>query len=334
MTVWYRDIAQLTIPTPFAVGDVHVYVIKGERMTLVDTGPKTNEAWEALESQLSAIGLVPERIDQVVLTHHHPDHAGLIERFPHAAVIGSKEGERFLVRDDEFIKDHDVFYKTFFSSMGLPESYFVLIEKMKEPLQALGNRGIDQAVSEGDILQGASKWKVIETPGHSQGHISLFRENDGLLIGGDMLLSNVSSNPLIEPPFSSGEPRPLPQLQYNESLKRLQDMPLSAVLPGHGPVVSDPSNLLSHRLKKQHERAMYVKQLIAQKESTAFEICMQLFPSVYRKQLGLTLSETMGQIDYLVSLGEIEIVDRRGDAFLYGALTNIKEPVNEQEIGR
>ncbi|MDG5470716.1 MBL fold metallo-hydrolase [Jeotgalibacillus sp. ET6] len=327
MTIFNHEIAQLTIPTPFAVGDVHVYVVKGECITLVDTGPKTKAAWEEVQRQLSGIGLVADDIEQIVLTHHHPDHAGLIEKFPQAEIIGSKQGERFLVRDENFLTLHDSFYNDFFRSMGLPDSYLVLIEKMKEPLLTLGNRGLDSAVSEGDVLKGLPDWTIIETPGHSQGHISLYRENDGLLIGGDVLLAKVSSNPLIEPPFAPFEKRPFPQLQYNESLKRLQMMKLSAVLPGHGPLVTDAASLISHRLKKQHERAMYVKGLLLLKELTAFEICSQLFPSVYRMQLGLTLSETMGQIDYLMAIGEIETVDRRGDAFLYRALTKIKEPV-------
>lgn len=72
MVQWYNGIAQLTIPTPFVVGDVHVYVIKGEKLTLVDTGPKTKEAWLSLEGQLKELGIVPEDIKQIVLTHHHP----------------------------------------------------------------------------------------------------------------------------------------------------------------------------------------------------------------------------------------------------------------------
>ncbi|MEW9500304.1 MBL fold metallo-hydrolase [Jeotgalibacillus marinus] len=325
MVQWYNGIAQLTIPTPFVVGDVHVYVIKEEKLTLVDTGPKTKEAWLSLEGQLKELGIAPEDIKQIVLTHHHPDHAGLIDRFDQAVVLGAAETNRFLVREDAFMEMHDTFYETSFKEIGVPEAYFVLIEKMREPLQALGQRGLDKTVAPHDFVPGAREWKVIETPGHAQGHISLFRERDGLLIGGDMLLAKVSSNPLIEPPFSPQEERPIPQLQYNESLKKLLDLPISSVLPGHGPVVENAHTLIHQRLKKQHERACYVKQLLIEKEATAFELCVALFPSVYRKQLGLTLSETMAQIDYLLSIGEIEQVDLIGDAVVYRALANTKE---------
>ncbi|TDL34666.1 MBL fold metallo-hydrolase [Jeotgalibacillus sp. S-D1] len=334
MVQWHKDIAQLTIPTPFAVGDVHVYVIRDEKITLVDTGAKTKEGWKTLKEQLTAIGLSVGDIEQIVLTHHHPDHAGLIDSFPQAEILGAKEGERFLLRDEGFMKEHDAFYTSFFRQMGLPDAFFVLIEKMKEPLQILGNRGLDLKLDHQQKIPGASDWRVINTPGHAQGHISLFRSKDGCMIGGDMLLEKVSSNPLIEPPFNRGGERPIPQLQYNQSLKRLLDLPISLLLPGHGGVIEQPHPLIHHRLKKQHERALHVKHLLAQKESTAFDICVRLFPQVYRKQLGLTLSETMAQLDYLLSIGEIECADQAGDAFIYKALANEKELEYEQGFNR
>lgn len=334
MVQWHKEIAQLTIPTPYEVGDVHVYVIKGEQITLVDTGANTQEGWQALKKQLASIGLSVKDIQQIVLTHHHPDHAGLIDRFPHAKILGAPEGERFLVRDEDFMKDHDIFYTAFFKQMGLPDAFFVLIEKMKEQLQTLGTRGLDQKLDHHQKIPGAADWSVIKTPGHAQGHISLFRSNDGCMIGGDLLLEKVSSNPLIEPPFIPGGKRPIPQLQYNDSLKMLLDLPISLLLPGHGGVIKEPHPLVQHRLKKQHERALYVKHLFAQKESTAFDLCTRLFPKVYKKQLGLTLSETMAQVDYLLSIGEIECVDKSGDAYIYKALMHEKELVYEQELNR
>ncbi|PPA71331.1 MBL fold metallo-hydrolase [Jeotgalibacillus proteolyticus] len=334
MVQWHNGIAQLTIPTPFAVGDVHVYVIKDEKNTLVDTGPKTKGAWKALKDQLAEIDLEPRDIDQIVLTHHHPDHSGLIEQFGRADILGFKEGERFLLREEAFMEYHDSFYETFFREMGLPQSYFVLIEKMREPLQALGKRGIDRELKAGGQLPYAHDWTVLPTPGHSQGHLSLYRKLDGMLIGGDLLLAKISSNPLIEPPFSVKQERPIPQLQYNESLKSLLAIPISSVLPGHGPIVLDAHSLISQRLAKQHERALHVKSLLAENPDTAFNLCVKLFPSVYRKQLGLTLSETMGQLDYLLAAGEIERSHKSGDAWIYKALTTAKEPLYEEEVNR
>ncbi|TFD92210.1 MBL fold metallo-hydrolase [Jeotgalibacillus sp. R-1-5s-1] len=308
---------QLTIPTPFAVGDVHIYVLKGDTVTLVDTGPRTKEAWESVTAQLSAIGLQPEDIDQIVLTHHHADHAGLVEEFRHAVLYSHQDSDRFLTRTQSFMDMHDFFYREFFKQLGLPEAYLALIEKMKDPLKPMGNRGADAYITEGDTLPGLDGWRVIETHGHSQGHVSL--SSAGEMIGGDILLGHISSNPLIEPPFGINTPRPVPQLQYNDSLKKIAALNPGRVWTGHGDPVLQPLPLIQERLKKQHERAMLVKSMLADKETTAFELCQKLFPSLFKKQLGLTLSETMGQLDYLLANGEIKEAGLAHGAIIYRA---------------
>lgn len=47
---------------------------------------------------------------------------------------------------------------------------------------------------EGDRIDSMPGFTVIETPGHASTHISLYRESDGILIGGDALISHISSN--------------------------------------------------------------------------------------------------------------------------------------------
>jgi len=40
MTHWRDSVHQITLPTPFPVGPVHVYLLEGEPLTLLDTGPR------------------------------------------------------------------------------------------------------------------------------------------------------------------------------------------------------------------------------------------------------------------------------------------------------
>ncbi len=75
------DIIPIRVPTPFAVGDVIVYLVKGDALTLIDCGPKTKEAAAALKEQLAAVHIEMSDIEQIVLTHHHADHAGLLDCF-------------------------------------------------------------------------------------------------------------------------------------------------------------------------------------------------------------------------------------------------------------
>src|SRR5438876_9586377 len=71
---------RLPLRTPFAVGAVNAYLLAGEPLTLVDTGPATEEAWADLEAGLAGLGYGVGDIGRVLLTHGHVDHWGLAGR--------------------------------------------------------------------------------------------------------------------------------------------------------------------------------------------------------------------------------------------------------------
>lgn len=309
MTVWEKKIGKIEIPTPFPVGDVNSFVLKGEALTLVDIGPKTEEAREALNHGLKQLKLELRDIDQVVITHHHPDHIGGLEFLPHQIpIVGHEYNRRWMNMNDDFVELYNTFYLELAKKMGLPDFYYRAITKMEDEEYGSKNRTLTQLIKEGDTISGADGWIVYETPGHAQSHIVLFHEQDGALIAGDLLLPKISPNPIIEPPLD-GLHRPKSQLQLNKSLRRLLELPLKIAYPGHGENIINPNPLIHKRLRAQHERAMKVKAMLEDQPSTVFEICKQLFPKVYEKQLGLTLSETLAQFDYLVDLNEIKSED-------------------------
>src|SRR5690606_9314912 len=109
-------------------------------------------------------------------------------------------------------------------------------------------------------------------PGHAQSHIGLFREKDGVFLGGDHLLAHISPNPILEPPLPGHAERPKPQLQYNESLKKLRQLPISLFYSGHGEDIEDVNGLINERLGRQHERAMKVKTWLEFESLTVFEV--------------------------------------------------------------
>ena len=68
------NIISISLPTPFYIGAVNVYLIKEDPITLIDTGPKTKEAIDALRTGLRSAGLAVSDIRRIVLTHAHEDH--------------------------------------------------------------------------------------------------------------------------------------------------------------------------------------------------------------------------------------------------------------------
>src|SRR5437660_1690330 len=73
-------IHKLTLPTGMPVGPVNAYLVEGEQLTLIDTGPRSDETFAVLEQAVSAQGYALSDLKRIVITHTHPDHFGLVRR--------------------------------------------------------------------------------------------------------------------------------------------------------------------------------------------------------------------------------------------------------------
>ena len=79
---------RIQAPLPH-IKSVNIWLLRGDPLTLIDTGPRTDEALVALEAGLEREGLRLEDIELVIPTHHHLDHSGLI-----ATIVGRSGGPR------------------------------------------------------------------------------------------------------------------------------------------------------------------------------------------------------------------------------------------------
>ncbi|QFK72038.1 MBL fold metallo-hydrolase [Pradoshia sp. D12] len=301
-----RVAGKIIIPTPFAVGDVNTYLLKGDALTLVDAGIKTQEAKEALERQLKELGYRLSDIEQVILTHHHSDHCGLIDVFQEDPLYGHEDNQRYLKRDPAFMKEQKDYFTSMAKQFGVPPQLMKYANDVESLYTYSGSKPLTHFLKEGDWIPGHPGWRAMETFGHSQGHLSFYHEESGTLIGGDLLLGKISPNPILEVPKRAEQERLKPQLQLNDSLRRLQNERLTIVYPGHGKDITEPYQLIEKRLKNQHERAFHVKSLIGEDRRNVLELAIQLFPKAVKRDPALALFETLGQLDYLDSLHEIE----------------------------
>lgn len=302
---------KIIVPTPYAVGDVNAFLLKGDALTLFDAGPKTQEAYEALQWGIRSAGYEMKDVEQVVLTHHHPDHAGWVDAFPNAEILGHQYVDHWMRQEPDFLEYRNHFYIGELQKQGVPKSYIDRIVEVRGEMELFGTRPLTGFLVEGDEVPGHPGLFVYETPGHAQSHLIFLEDHTRECIGGDLLLERVSSNPLVEPPVALEGERPRSLLQYNASLKKLRDLHVSKLYTGHGGEVSNASELVEERLAKQHSRALKVSEMITEPK-TVLEVTKQLFAKIYQAQLGLTLSETLGQLDYLVDKGLAVVSEENG----------------------
>jgi glyoxylase-like metal-dependent hydrolase (beta-lactamase superfamily II) len=105
----------------------------------------------------------------------------------------------------------------------------------------------DRGLSEGDLVtDGETRLRVLHTPGHASNHACLLLEASGLLFTGDHLMSG--STVVILPPDGS-------MRLYVESLRRLREMPIADLAPGHGALIqgahAEIDRVLAHRLLRE-----------------------------------------------------------------------------------
>ncbi len=98
---------------------------------------------------------------------------------------------------------------------------------------------VTRRLHEGDDVGG---FTVLETPGHSPGHVSFWREADRALVAGDVLFGRhrVTGRPGLHEPPGMFTPDPATN---RESIRRLAALEPAIVCFGHGPPMRDPARL-------------------------------------------------------------------------------------------
>ncbi|MCM3719656.1 MBL fold metallo-hydrolase [Fictibacillus phosphorivorans] len=311
-------IIPVTLPTPFDVGPVNCCLLIGDAVTLIDSGPRTAEAREVLQSSLKENRLSIKDLDQYICTHYHPDHAGLSKEIQEAGVdtLMLQEAVPYVSGDSAFLNWTDSFYMDLYRSFGVPDSLGRLeLLKLKKYREFLTPFMPDLTPLPGENVRGHEGFVFLQTPGHAPDHLSLYNEREGILIGGDVLLPHISSNALLEPPALHEKERPKTLLQYRQTLQNLLTLNLKTVYPGHGDPFEHAHDLIRKRLKDQNERANTIEKMLTDEPLTVFDMCTRLFPKLYEKQLGLVVSEVSGHLDLLQEEGRV--VKAVEEGFIY-----------------
>lgn len=304
------------IPLPWSLDHINVYLFEEDGgWTVVDTGAngKTGiEAWKKLEK--TALKGLPIR--RVIATHMHPDHLGLagwlVER--HGAEFWATQAE-YLLANTLWLSASEVFPESelnFLFQSGVDRSYEPMIRAA-----GFGNfkKGVYELppsytrMEDGtEFMLGGRTWRVLVGRGHSPEHACLFCLDEPLLISGDQILPEITSNVSVH----GREPLANPLAHWLSSLDRMKNLPGNPlVLPSHGPAFLGADTRLdalinSHlrKLAKLHEWCQEPKSPV------------KTFRALFRRKIEgmeffLALGEAVAHLHLLESLGLIkrELVD-------------------------
>jgi glyoxylase-like metal-dependent hydrolase (beta-lactamase superfamily II) len=302
----------LPIPTPWAVGRVNCYLVEDDPLTLVDTGPNSAIALDELERALGAHGRRVEDLERIVLTHHHPDHEGLLEilkRRSGAEVCALDLMEYWLGDWRGEMKANDEHAAALMRRHGVADDVVAVLEAMSQGFRAWGSSApVDRLLADGGELGFAGRtWQVHHRPGHSSTDTLFFDRERREAIGGDHLLARISSNPLAS--------KDLPQalVAYLRSLRSTQAMEdLDTVLPGHGEVVTEPQALIASRFAMHERRARKMGAMLDSGPQTAHAIARAMWGKAAITQAFLTISEVLGHLDLLIERGDVLAYDEDG----------------------
>jgi glyoxylase-like metal-dependent hydrolase (beta-lactamase superfamily II) len=309
-------IIQLSIPTPFYVGEVNVYLIKESPLTLIDVGPKTKEATEVLRRKLRQNGVEFADIERIFLTHAHEDHCGLAKQ-----VRDEAKNATIYVHEWEtghlFGRLSQEEHRNLMIRSGVPDKVFRDLQEMYGEISLLTD-----SLSEGDfellhdemeIPFNSGSLKVLHTPGHTPGSCSFVREANRTLICGDCVLKRITPNPMLSPDPINPQNRFASLAEYLVSLARIRSFSPTLVYGGHGEPVTDFEEIFNRYVRAIDDRQRRVINLVSKSGITAYEVAQRLFPDSIDHDVHrfLAISESIAHLDFAESEGKIglEIAD-------------------------
>ena len=303
-------IIRIPVPTPFYVGPVNVYLIHEEPLTLIDTGPKTREAFEALREGLRRERVRVADVRRIVLTHAHEDHCGLAKQLRDEA----KDAEVFVHGWETGHRKGRLEYgesRALLERAGVPAAEVEGMRRMYEGVRAYADALDDHEHAElfddDEIKFERGSLRVVHTPGHTPGSCSFLREADRTIIAGDCVLKRITPNPVLSPDPVDPTRRFRSLAEYLVSLARLRSLAPTLVYGGHGDPVEDYEELFNRYIRAINERQSEVVRLIPKAGATAWDVAQELFPGSDDVHRFLAVSETVAHLDLAHTEGKLAL---------------------------
>ena len=319
----YPSLFRIRVPLPDSpLKELNSYVLTArDRNLVIDTGMNRVECREVLEAGLDEIGVDLEKTD-FLATHLHHDHHGLIPelmRDGRRAFMGAIDAEAMKVEFRGFAKGSAM--GDYLRRSGFPASDLEESSRNHPAMMFRSQRTVDYLpLLEGELVEiGDYRFEVIDTPGHTFGHISLYDRGKKIFIAGDHVLGDITPN--IQ--AWSDEHDPLDE--FMTSLRKVEKLEVDRCLPGHRSLVDDfrsrVEELQQHHIDRGNEAIGVIRD---DGEIHAYDTAGRMKWSIRAKswddfpimQRWFATGETIAHLRYLE---ERDLVSRsdRSDTILY-----------------
>ena len=205
---------------------IHPVLLWDERdgATLIDAG--VPGAHVTIGENLARLGLGWKDVRRLVITHQDIDHMGgarAVVEASGARVLAHPDDVPYIQGDRPLLKITPTRVETMISTLP-PEQR----DRVRELFLHPPTVHVDQLLSDGEVLPYRGGLRVIHTPGHTPGHLSIFIEVDRLLVSADALR-------VVDGALAGPLPTATPDLpQAMASLQKLLPLPIERILCYHG----------------------------------------------------------------------------------------------------
>lgn len=308
----FGRILRIPSATGFSVGDINSYAIlpeqSSDQLVLIDTGVRTEAAWQSLNAGLNGHGYRVEDITLLLLTHAHTDHFGQATRIREASgcqIWGHELVEstvaNFLPSAERIEFEREFLRRFGFSSEMYDKAYDYrsYIQEIFRPCT------LDRALQDNDVVSiEGFDLKVIHTPGHCPEEVVYWQAESRQMFSGDHLLPDITPVCLLDIPETLEGERTHALSQYYRSADKVIPYDVRYVYPSHGDVFHDHRALIAGYKLSTERCLLKISKILEERGMlTPLDVAKHLFPKVWEEQLYAVISEVMGHLDMLVDEG-------------------------------
>jgi hydroxyacylglutathione hydrolase len=281
----------------------NVFLIRdGGEAALVDAGFNDDESYNKRMAMLAEAG-VP-KLKYIFITHHHYDHAAGAHRLREATgaqIVMHRDEEPLLLSTESETGD-----------MEIPEDQKEAREQAKKWREEAARAVPDVRVADGDVLQvGSLHLRCVHAPGHTDGHLCLLLEEEGVLFAGDNVLG-VGTAAISPPPHGDmGE--------YIRSLRKMQSLDAKVLCPGHGPAVKEPHRKIQELIDHRQQREDQIVALVATGKDSVKSLLKAIYPELDKRLKGMATGQIIAHLHKLQSEGKLKLEGTGADTVVVPA---------------